>query len=200
VTGTGVPIGPRKNGRFPSPCLWPLCIKSQSSKPRQNHLAPPVFVFSQALDPPLLMAMRRHWMKPGMPTRALLVDGEPTETTSPMPLILLAGIAISVIQPVVLLWTMPTTSISPFMRDTTASDEEPMPRKNGCKEWHGKFKAAPSIIRASWLPAKTNSKDHDRVASGHSNLRSQEQKSTSFRARDMVKLKQAALRLRSGQD
>ena len=169
VTGTGVPIGHRKNGQFPFPYSWLLCIKSQSSKPRQNHPGPPVFVFCQALDLPLLMATHRQWMKPGTNIRALLVTGELTEITSLMPLILLAGIAISVIQSVEFLLTTLIISISRIMRDTKASTKVTIVRKNGCKKWHGKLKAAASIIGVSWLPAKTNLKNRDLAASGHYN-------------------------------
>jgi hypothetical protein len=178
LTGTGVLIGHRKNGQFPFPCSWPLCIRSQNLTRRQSHPGPPVFVFCQVLDLPLLMAIRRQWTKPGTNIRALQVTGELTEMNSLMPLILLAGIVVSVIQSVELSSTTPTISISPTMRDTTASTKEPMAKKNGYKKWHGKFRVAPSIIRVSWLLAKTNLKNHDLVASGHSNFRSKESESS----------------------
>jgi hypothetical protein len=116
------------------------------------------------------MAMHRLWTKPGTSIRALRATGELTETTSLMPSISLAGIAISAIQSVELLTTMPTISILPIMRATTDSGEEPMVTKDGCKGWHGKFKAAPITMQISWPPAKRNSKNHDLVASGHFKL------------------------------
>ena len=174
MTGTGVPIVQRENGQFPSPYSWLLSIRSQNSKPRQNHRAPPVFVFCQALDHRLPMAMPRLWTKPGKSIKESLVTGEPTEMNSLMQLILLAGIAISVIHSVESLQTTHINFILPIMRDTPASIKEPMLRKNGCKKWHGKFKVAAGIIPVNWLPAKTNLKNRDLVASGHSNLKSQE--------------------------
>ena len=136
---------------------------------RHAGRAQPAFVFCQAHDLPLLMAMHRPWTKPGISTRAPLAGGELTETTSLMPSTSLAGIAISAIQSVELLKTMPTISILPTMRATTDSGEEPMVRKNGCKGWHGKFKIAPITMQISWPPAKRNSKNQGLVASGHFN-------------------------------
>jgi hypothetical protein len=68
----------------------------------------------------------------------------------------------------------PIISISPIMRDTTVSIEEPMERKNGYRKWRGKFKAAPKIIRVSWLLVKTNLKNHDHAASGRFSVRIKE--------------------------
>ena len=131
MIGTRVLTGHLKNGQFPFPCLWPLCIRNQNSEPKQNHPEPPVFVFFLALDLPLLMAIRRRWTKPGRSIKATLVTGELTETTSLMPLILSAGIVISATQSVELLKMTPIISISPIMKDTMASTEEPIIRSPG---------------------------------------------------------------------
>ena len=91
-----------------------------------------------------------------------------------MPLILLAGIAISVIHSVESGETTPIIFILLIMRDITASTGEPMLGKNGCKEWHGKFKIVATIIQVSWLPARRNLKNHELAASGRSRVRRQD--------------------------